>query len=217
MNRIQGWCVSGRGTPVGRWTRKDPLGIVVGNNIYDYCNADPINFTDPSGLEEGFTSPEDAALAAYSRFGQISRDEHREYGGFIYSYEKFGKSWYGFTDAVPPPDGYNITPDYGALLGHEKCFGDKDKLRKTFKKYFGKDKNLLGYYHTHVYFENYTNEGFSKPDIDEARRLGLTAFVLDVYGNAYRWHENSYPARIGGVKLTGEMQTNVKPSLYEPR
>ncbi|MEW6278934.1 MAG: RHS repeat-associated core domain-containing protein [Candidatus Eremiobacterota bacterium] len=33
----------------GRWTCKDPLGISMGNNMYAYCNNDPLNHYDPTG------------------------------------------------------------------------------------------------------------------------------------------------------------------------
>ncbi len=35
---------------VGRWTCKDPVGLVAGGNPYAYCSDDPINYADPSGL-----------------------------------------------------------------------------------------------------------------------------------------------------------------------
>jgi len=35
----------------GRWTTKDPIGFGGRTNLYEYAGADPINLTDPSGLE----------------------------------------------------------------------------------------------------------------------------------------------------------------------
>ncbi|WP_040351623.1 RHS repeat domain-containing protein [Blastopirellula marina] len=34
---------------LGRWLTKDPLGMVDGPNLYEYCAGDPVNFIDPSG------------------------------------------------------------------------------------------------------------------------------------------------------------------------
>jgi RHS repeat-associated protein len=35
---------------VGRWTSKDPIRFAGGTNLYVYCEGDPVNFVDPSGL-----------------------------------------------------------------------------------------------------------------------------------------------------------------------
>jgi len=35
---------------LGRWMRRDPLGELVGLNIFEYCNSRPVAQSDPSGL-----------------------------------------------------------------------------------------------------------------------------------------------------------------------
>jgi RHS repeat-associated protein len=37
----------------GRWTSKDPIGMYEGSNVYSYVGSDPVNYTDPSGLDGG--------------------------------------------------------------------------------------------------------------------------------------------------------------------
>lgn len=52
-----------------RWTAKDPLGLAVGMNVYSYVDSDPVNYFDPTGLQEGApaaapsTAPEGGGLA----------------------------------------------------------------------------------------------------------------------------------------------------------
>jgi len=38
---------------VGRWTQKDPLGMINGPNKYLYCGNNPVSFIDPWGLRKG--------------------------------------------------------------------------------------------------------------------------------------------------------------------
>lgn len=43
----------------GRWLTRDPIGYAGGMNLYAYCDGDPVNNSDPSGLDcgwaDGFT------------------------------------------------------------------------------------------------------------------------------------------------------------------
>jgi RHS repeat-associated protein len=34
----------------GRFTQPDPIGLVGGINLYGFTNGDPVNFSDPFGL-----------------------------------------------------------------------------------------------------------------------------------------------------------------------
>lgn len=36
----------------GRWLSKDPIGIAGGLNLYAFCGNNPVNFVDPSGLQD---------------------------------------------------------------------------------------------------------------------------------------------------------------------
>jgi RHS repeat-associated protein len=36
---------------VGRWTSRDPTGLDGGVNVYSYCDGDPVQGADPSGLD----------------------------------------------------------------------------------------------------------------------------------------------------------------------
>jgi len=36
----------------GRFTQQDPIGFAGGSNLYGYTGGDPVNFSDPFGLEE---------------------------------------------------------------------------------------------------------------------------------------------------------------------
>jgi RHS repeat-associated protein len=40
----------------GRFLARDPIGHAGGSNLYSYCNGDPVNFSDPSGLYPTYVS-----------------------------------------------------------------------------------------------------------------------------------------------------------------
>lgn len=42
---------------VGRFTTRDPIGYSAGTNVYTYCGGNPVNFMDPSGLEDTWSTP----------------------------------------------------------------------------------------------------------------------------------------------------------------
>ena len=37
----------------GRWLSKDPIGLSGGLNLYEFCGNDPVDFSDPAGLDVG--------------------------------------------------------------------------------------------------------------------------------------------------------------------
>jgi hypothetical protein len=54
-------------------------------NLFRYCGNDPVDFTDPMGLDSGpFDSPDLAAAYAHSIVNPISIRDNREYGLSIY-------------------------------------------------------------------------------------------------------------------------------------
>ena len=48
---------------LGRWISRDPLGESAGLNVYAYCDNDPIDYTDPLGLDDGSFTPLPASYA----------------------------------------------------------------------------------------------------------------------------------------------------------
>ncbi|WP_158261261.1 MULTISPECIES: RHS repeat-associated core domain-containing protein [Pirellulaceae] len=49
---------------LGRWLTKDPLGMVDGPNLYEYCAGDPVNLIDPSGTVSFWDDPLDWAYGS---------------------------------------------------------------------------------------------------------------------------------------------------------
>lgn len=60
---------------VGRWTSKDPIGFGAGDtNLYAYVHSDPVNFVDPTGLQEaGAPSPCNPEPTFGQRFGEFMK------------------------------------------------------------------------------------------------------------------------------------------------
>jgi uncharacterized protein RhaS with RHS repeats len=56
----------------GRFIQRDPIGYAGGLNLYSYCAGDPVNFSDPSGLEPYEPGPWDVWGRQHSPEAQAS-------------------------------------------------------------------------------------------------------------------------------------------------
>ena len=121
----------------GRWTVKDPLGFEAGNNFYEYCFQDPINYLDPTGLKKKkcYSNEKIAGAQAINEINYKSIKDKHEWGGFI----------------IGNPDGtYSIT--------------EPVRLGETGGE-MQKPTDAVASYHTHGnYKEGVKNEEFSGRD-----------------------------------------------------
>jgi RHS repeat-associated protein len=72
---------------LGRFMSEDPKGFDAGDyNLFRYCHNDPLDLTDPMGLDPGdpFTSRDDAANDATRFINPTSIRENAEYGFVLY-------------------------------------------------------------------------------------------------------------------------------------
>ncbi len=76
-----------------RWTRRDPIGFEGGFNTYAYCNDDPVNYVDPTGLLYE-TGPEALQAAVIDAFNHSANGN--EWGGVVY--EQGGKFFYTLSE-----------------------------------------------------------------------------------------------------------------------
>ncbi len=133
---------------VGRWLTQDPLKEAGGLNQYEFCNSNPVNFTDPFGLVAGVPYPDPDAAAraalqdAYPK--AMNRKPNHEYGGWIYRNPADGKYYH----TEPKEGSRNKVP-----LGPNDI---PEKDRKTAE--------CEGSYHVHWDARSLWGESFSNDD-----------------------------------------------------
>ncbi|EJN2878971.1 DUF4329 domain-containing protein [Salmonella enterica subsp. enterica serovar Goelzau] len=124
---------------IGKFISGDPISLRGGINLYAYA-PNPISWIDPLGLRKscsGFSSADDAARSALSKYNPMSIFKNREYGGIIFR-AKDGS--YGYTRG---------------RLG-------TGRTAPTFKDSAGglpKGSTPVGQYHTHG---DYSDSGFNR-------------------------------------------------------
>jgi len=60
----------------GRWTSKEPLGFEGSLNFYSYCDADPVNYVDVTGLKLVFADDADATDRAFITAGLAKLEKY---------------------------------------------------------------------------------------------------------------------------------------------
>jgi RHS repeat-associated protein len=161
----------------GRWTEKDASLFEGGLNLYEYANADPVTFVDPTGnhaILDSYPTPE---VAGYNALRDLSNYPNQdpwkiEYGGWIYT-NSDGTYSYSFPThgdesqvQLPhragscPKGGSTIvgayhTHPYGNMLNPSRTDYDTarynyDKMGVFYGYIMGPSGELLTYDQTHV-------------------------------------------------------------------
>jgi RHS repeat-associated protein len=122
---------------LGRFLQPDPKEFAAGDyNIYRYCHNDPVNKSDPMGLDPGdpFTTIEGAVRDVHSFINPTSISQNREYGSVIYqgangkfyASTPFTNNSEGHVKVGGPTDNSRV-PDGGHRAGDYHTHGDYSK------------------------------------------------------------------------------------------
>src|SRR5205085_11756252 len=112
---------------LGRFLQPDPKEFGAGDyNLYRYCHNDPVNKSDPMGLDPGdpFSSAVDAVRDLHSFINPTSIRQNLEYGSTIY---KLDGKYFATTPARGTADhsyARNPTPDGAKTVGDYHTHGD---------------------------------------------------------------------------------------------
>jgi uncharacterized protein RhaS with RHS repeats len=104
---------------------EDPKGFDAGDyNLYRYCHNDPLDFTDPMGLDSGpFQDVDSAYRYLHATLNPLSVRENLEFRTLVYR-NASGETWtnktaVGSSHKVAP----NQIPDNAKLLGDQHTHG----------------------------------------------------------------------------------------------
>ncbi|MGH7832385.1 MAG: RHS repeat domain-containing protein, partial [Candidatus Binatia bacterium] len=169
---------------VGRWTTKDPLRFRAGAmNFYQYASKDPVNFVDPSGLDEE-TGILDRLIGAGDAASQVVRD------GNVYHWSEGGHAGNRSQGMQYRADGFVISPNSN---------GGRFDASGGVSGPVGPGTGSL----------NFTAEGTFGPDGSTARFGGRGEYNLplgwgfDFRGEAWGNSDSSGEGRWGGGASTG--------------
>ncbi len=190
----------------GRFTQEDPA--MDGLNWYVYCNNDPVNFVDPTGLApfDLFSTPDDAAADFGFYIGQKSIDIEEEFFSFIIKDIDNDGNEYFYYDQ--PRNDYKT---------HEE--------RSTGFYFENMDPDAVAVAHTHGAYDAdtaNTKDGFSSPgnsldtkfsDTSESDRLGIDYYVVTPNGNLYRYDTNS--GNYSGTLIRSDMPLDSRIMLHK--
>ena len=130
----------------GRWLQKEPLGFEGSMNFYSYCDADPINLIDITGLAPGdyFATQEAAAVDAMN-WTLKKKNGKVEWGGLII--KVILSKDYGISEQRSMDDEVwykAISP----VTSNSPTYVDIKKLVSSYTLKL--DEEYVAYYHTHI-------------------------------------------------------------------
>ena len=145
-------------------------------NLYGYCSANPVLYTDPSGHNVGsmISTMDGAAIDFSIYYNAISIIENREYASFIYKDKITIRS-----------KRKKILITYYSYVKPNK--GTKDSSSFPINWFWS--KNVVALIHTHgAYDKKYKSDKFSRLDKKTANNRRIPSYIATPIGNLLKYN-----------------------------
>ncbi|MGI8821601.1 MAG: RHS repeat-associated core domain-containing protein [Chthoniobacterales bacterium] len=181
---------------LGRFMSEDPKGFAAGDrNLFRYCGGDPVNRTDPTGLD---STPIDSETESWSLRASAQDAAARRSEGLSLNrifVNRFAHSEFGTT----------VHKENGKA-GMSQSYTDRDPVRLIMRNYPGKTSLVYDHTHDNNAKSRYTGSHLSVGDVGVANKSGVAVQVTTPNGDIDRMRPSAASTEDGRWREGGTIE-----------